>query len=326
MGIKLPHLQEASEKSATIISDAKKYLNKEVFSENAPIDVVVLGSLARQEITSKSDLDYFIIVHSLLPSEKISLTKELLSSADSLRKKLDLNVPGRTGMFGAVLSAPDLIERIGLEQDTNLSHSRRILLLQESASIYQPDLHEKLIRGILARYLIDYPEPKQGVPRFLLNDVMRYWRTLAVDYQAKRWEALTPNWGLRFLKLIISRKIVYAGTLVTLLLTDEATEDYFYDQFSMPALARIAQLHSKLSKEYWEDLKTILTVYDSFISKLSDEKFRDEASKVQSPYDIKEETEFGKMRSKSRELQKALERIFFHSPLLRERAITYMSF
>lgn len=326
MKIKLPNLREASDKSTVLLLEAKKYLKEEVPPEKAPIDIVVLGSLARQEITPESDLDYFVIVHSLLSSEKISLTKKLLSSADNLREKLELNKPGRTGMFGAVLSAPDLIERIGLEQDTNLSHSRRILLLQESASIYQPNLHEQLLRGILGRYLVDYPGPKRGVPRFLLNDVMRYWRTLAVDYQAKRWEALTPNWGLRFLKLIISRKIVYAGTLVTLLLTKEATVDYFYEQFSMPALARIAQLHSELSSEYWKDLATILTIYDTFISKISDEKFREDASKIQSPHEIEEKSEFAEMRTKGRELQKALENIFFHSPRLKKRAIRYMSF
>lgn len=323
--IDLPKLKEASELSANLLSEAQKTLKELVPPNKVPIDVVVLGSLARHEVTPYSDLDYVVIVHSLPTPEKISSTRELLTAAESVRKQFNFKKPGRTGMFGIVLSAPELTERIGLEQDTNLSHSRRILLLQESASIYQPALHKKLIEGILCRYLIDYTETKKGVPRFLLNDVMRYWRTLAVDYQAKRWESIEPNWGLRFLKLIISRKIVFAGTLVSLLLTEEATVEYFYQQFSMPPLARIAQLYNKLEQEYLNDLATILNVAEVFLSALSIKEFRDKAKEVKSPHEI-EDVEFKKIRSKGRELQRALENIFYRSSLLKERAITYLNF
>ncbi|MEW6381373.1 MAG: hypothetical protein AB1611_17465 [bacterium] len=161
-----------------------------------------------------------------------------------------------------------------------------------------------------------------------MNDVMRYWRTWAVDYQAKRWEAFAPNsnWGLRFLKLIISRKIVYAGTLASLLLTDKAAVEYFYEQFTMPPLARISQLYDMLEEEYLESLAVVLKIADLFLSKLSMDCFREEANNIHSPYDIKENTEFFKMRLKGRDLQKALEKIFFHSSVLKEKAITYMSF
>ena len=98
---------------------------------------------------------------------------------------------------------------------------------------------KKTMRSILKRYLVDYhnfenvsPLHKRGVARFLLNDVVRYWRTVAVDYQAKRWDELSPpagafqeddglgleppKWGLRYIKLRSSRKLAFVGSLVSL--------------------------------------------------------------------------------------------------------------
>jgi predicted nucleotidyltransferase len=192
----VPALRSAARLSQSLVEDARSFLQKEVRpSKHTPIDVLVFGSIARQEATHESDFDYLVVAHGL--PKRVTLTRELLAAAEQTRERLDLKRPGAAGMFGRVIAAADLTERIGLEQDTNANHSHRILILEESVSVYQPRLRKTLIQAILARYLADYEQPKLGVPRFLLNDVLRYWRTLAVDYQAKRWEQVAPDWGLR---------------------------------------------------------------------------------------------------------------------------------
>src|SRR5207247_550348 len=100
---------------------------------------------------------------------------------------------------------------------------------------------------LVDRYLLDYQtKPKPGVPRFLVNDVVRYWRTIAVDYQAKKWDELDENWGLRYLKLIVSRKLTFAGTLVSLFIPaithKNVDREMLVRQFGMPPLARLAQV------------------------------------------------------------------------------------
>lgn len=192
-------LFDASQTSAGLISDAKAHLHEDLGEpEDDILDVIVFGSVARMEASEASDIDYLIVTNSLPDASEIWRTRELVGSVEQFIINLEktgtsdaTKRPGSTGLFGKIQSAPDLVERIGLEQDTNSTHTRRCLVLQESVSIYNPDLHSRLVQSILARYLADYDEgSKPGPPRFLLNDINRYWFTVAVDYQAKRWERL----------------------------------------------------------------------------------------------------------------------------------------
>lgn len=168
--------------------------------------------------------------------------------------------------------------------------------------------------------------PKGGVPRFLLNDIVRYWRTLAVDYQAKRWNALSPSWGLRYIKLLISRKLAYAGTIASLLLTKTTSREYYVEQFSMPALARLAQLEPQLEPERKADLRLALEIADEFIGLLKDTSFRAEAKKIVEPQSIPKGSRFEGVRNRARELQEALECLFFESAVLKGPSIRYLSF
>lgn len=313
LGLDLPSLQRARSLSDEWITESRTFLLSEL-PRHAPLDVVFLGSIARREASPASDLDYLIIVHELLGD--VTLAGRVVEVVDRLRdEKLGLEAPGLTGMFGGVVAAPDLVERIGLEQDTNLTHTRRILLMIESVSVLREDLWDRLLRGILQRYLADYEEPKRGVPRFLLNDVLRYWRTLTVDYQAKKWRSITPDWGLRYLKLIIPRKVALAGTLVSLFLCQEATEDYFLDQFRMSPLDRLSQLHTHLDEQGLIALSTALGVAEDFAIAVESDNFREAAKAVASRSGIESGSAFARLQDRARELQSSLETLFFTSPI-----------
>lgn len=324
LGIELPNLTEAAAFTQRTLKQMSDEVIRTIEPEGDCLDVLVFGSLAREEASTGSDIDYVVAVHQI-PSE-VARTRRLIEAVDTARSKTNLEKPGATNTFGAVISASDLTERIGLEQDTNVTHTRRILLLQESTSIYAPHLRKRLLEAVIDRYLHDYKDPKAGVPRFLLNDIVRYWRTLAVDYQAKRWNSVTPTWGLRYIKLLISRKLAYAGTIASVLLTDKAHRDYYVEQFSMPALARLAQLEPRLEAERKPDLKLALKIADEFVGALADDEFRDEAKEIVEPERIPEGSRFEAMRTRAKELQGALERLFFESEVLKQRSVRYLSF
>ena len=63
-------------------------------------------------------------------------------------------------------------------------------MLLESVALGRQEAHQSVIRAVLKRYLIEDPSfgRQSGpyrVPRFLLNDFARYWRTMTVDFAYK---------------------------------------------------------------------------------------------------------------------------------------------
>lgn len=323
---RLPQLERSAVFSRDLVEAARTKLTTEVVPEGIPIDVVALGSVARQEASDTSDFDYLVVVHELAAPDEVGRTRELLAAVAEFMRTARLGQPGDTGTFGQVVSAPEFIERIGLQHDTNVTHTHRMLLLEESVSVYQPLLQKKLVEAIVTRYLADYEVPKPGVPRFLLNDVERYWRTLCVDYQAKRWGLPQPHgWGLRYLKLIISRKLAFVGTITSLLLCKEATTPYFIEQFEMPPLARFIQLHDHVDEAEREALRKALLIAEEFATELADQDFRDEAKKVSRRSDIKEGTRFSAMQQRARTLQEHLE-VIFYGDRLAPLSKRYLSF
>ena len=172
--------------------------------------------MARQEMSGVSDFDYLIIAHGLV--EHATKFRAFRRACDDWCTARAIKPPGVTGIFGKVVSATELVEQIGLEFDTNNSLTRRILLLEEGVSVLQPELHRRFAKVAVGRYL-EGEHLDDGAPRFLLNDIARYWRTIAVDYQAKVWQRLDSRaWGIRYLKLRVSRKLTFAGSLVPLFL------------------------------------------------------------------------------------------------------------
>jgi hypothetical protein len=321
----VPSIRQAAEFSERTLHGASDALKKAYPpSADLRLDVVVLGSVARREASEASDFDFLVIAHGL--PTNVTATRDLLVAAFDVQEKSQMGPPNRGGLFGSVISAPELTEKVGLQEDTNFNHTRRILLLEEATSIYQSQLNEELLDAILGRHLSHYEEIKRGVPRFLLSDVLRYWHTVAVDYQAKQWARIGDEWGLRFLKLIISRKIAFAGSLASLLLCEEATVEYLRDQFAMPPLARLAQLHADLSGQELEDLRTTLLIAEEFATRLADSEFRERVNQVRSRAESDKNEVFSEARDSGRTLQKCLERIFFDSDRLRDRSREYIAF
>jgi hypothetical protein len=59
-----------------------------------------------------------------------------------------------------------------------------MLFLLESVYATNQDVYDDVHEQLLARYLDQSVKP-QRPPRFLLNDVIRYWRTMCVDFAGK---------------------------------------------------------------------------------------------------------------------------------------------
>lgn len=316
------HLAAARELSLRRIREGREILAPH---RQDNLDIVAFGSLARLEATAESDFDHLVLATGLPVGSDDALL--LLDAADNLRtqwatedasgKAGAVNKPGASGVFGCAVGAFDLVHQIGLQEDTNHSLTRRMLLLEESVSLLDQAVHRSVMEATLSRYLeLDGSQPNR-VPRFLLNDVTRYWHTITVDYQAKARVGVNES-GLRYIKLIIPRKILFAGTVMSLLLCGKpgrhcATTADLLGQFAMTPLERLVQAMPDADEPIKEAMRGIIDIADFYLSKSKDKEWRETIKRASKTARC---TEFDEMRDRANELQKFLETIFFDWSLI----------
>jgi len=183
--------------------------------------------------------------------------------------------PSEDGPFAEPVFSENLVNDIGLDADSNKNLTRRLLFLLESTPVSgDQNVYWAVRSEILDRYLDESVKPYQP-PRFFLNDVVRYWRTICVDFAAKEWKG-PEKWGIRNAKLRTSRKILFASGLLPLLecfrLDEDAICKFVERELAMPPTDRIARAF--LDNGAADEGGRALGAYDEFLGRLHDAEFR----------------------------------------------------
>lgn len=240
--------------------------------------VALMGSWGRHELTRGSDDDYVVMVRGPEPPEVWSPAHETAARVAERfeRDPGGFSAPGRQGVFAEVVYSGGLM-RVGLDDDTNTNLTRRMLLVLESVAVCHADVLAGVRRDIVHDYLRDSLRDRRP-PRFLLNDLVRYWRTIGVDFVAKDRERRGEGWGLRNAKLRTSRKLLFASGLLPVLRCHEldAREigPFLAAQFELPPTDRVADAF--LYADAADAGAAALGAYDRFIALLDDERARAE--------------------------------------------------
>jgi hypothetical protein len=281
--------------------------------------LVVFGSLARDEATTGSDVDWTLLIDGQASSTHLGTQREIEHAVLGVTQR----EPGPEGIFGGLTFSHELLHRIGGGEDTNRNLTQRILLLLESAAVGPDDAHGRVVKGVLTRYVTEDPrwnDKAIAVPRFLLNDFARYWRTVAVDFAFKRRERAAKGWALRVLKLRMSRKLTFASGLLACFTCEltpsvasaperpQAIVEHLLGQASHTPLERLAQVC--LDHGLHDAARVLFSAYDSFLRLLDDESKRDRLKNL-SPDDAGNDGLHLEAQGIGNEFQKGLDMIFF---------------
>jgi predicted nucleotidyltransferase len=233
--------------------------------------IVVFGSLARDEATSKSDVDWTLLIDGIADPQHLNVAHEILRRLTEIQAK----PPGREGTFGSLAFSHEILHCIGGEADSNANTTRRMLLLLESKPIGRAEAWDRVLNNVLSRYLTEdrglWEKTKErGVPLFLLNDIARFWRIMVVDFAYKQRERANQGYALRSIKLGLSRKLIYASGLLACFSCHFDFPEEHWGTLSAsgnPQLL-IEHLRSILRRTPLEILASMLIRYDSLLEPL----------------------------------------------------------
>ncbi|HEY5956211.1 MAG TPA: hypothetical protein VIV60_06650 [Polyangiaceae bacterium] len=200
--------------------------------------------------------------------------------------------------------------------------------------------HHRVVRSVLKRYIGEdrsflESRGQNQVPRFLLNDLTRYWRTLCVDFAYKVRDRGGKGSALRNIKLRMSRKLLFASGLLgcfgcvpgILRATKECdcsdgkcanTEECVaclertLEESPLDRLAGavLCLADDSSSQEALATGKSIFNAYDEFLGMLNDEQDR-QALKDSTPFD--NNPTFNRARKLAHEFRDSLQTLFFET-------------
>jgi hypothetical protein len=275
-----PALRAARERTAGRLAERAALLDGVQLHRNAA--VVLMGSWGRHELTAGSDDDYLVLVRGLAPHGGWGDEQETAAKVAErfARDPGGFGAPGRQGVFAEVVYSGDLL-RVGLDDDTNTNLTRRMLLVLESVAACHADVLAGVRLDVIQDYLSDALRDRRP-PRFLLNDLVRYWRTIGVDFVAKDRDRGGAGWGLRNAKLRTSRKLLFASGLLPVLrcheLRAEQIAPFLAEQFAMPPSDRVADAF--LRYDAVAHGAEALGAYDAFLALIDDDEVRAELQGV----------------------------------------------
>lgn len=207
------------------LKNSLKNLFSDDFKDN--ICIFLVGSYGRLEASQNSDLDcIFIYKNVLTPKDKDKIKKLVFDSAKKIGIK---KTPGDTGTFTEFIKLNTLLKNIGGIKDSNKNLTRRILILTESYFLYNDDLCNEVLSAIFNKYTKKANESGKE-PRELINELVRYYRTVTIDYKHKI-EEQKKSWGIRNIKLRHSRKLLYFTSIAIIFTSMKKFKNINKDKF-----------------------------------------------------------------------------------------------
>lgn len=197
------------------LRDAIQGLAEPIDLEN--LTIFTVGSYGRLEASPHSDIDLFF-VYTKTPEQR--RTSEIRLFGRLIEKVEELEFPPLSNDAEYLKSheSEDVLQHLGSSLDDFHNYfTTRMLLLLESRCLYGEKSYKNVVNDILESYQRDYPSHEDNFrPWFLLNDIMRFWKTLLLNYENKRNRGdvdRTTKQRVRNFKLKFSRATTCFATI-----------------------------------------------------------------------------------------------------------------
>jgi predicted nucleotidyltransferase len=159
---------------------------------NQPLCIYATGSYARLEAGEESDIDIFFLYEGHPRVQRLPNLTLIQLSACLIDATAAMGFPpfSEDGRYLDVHYLDHMEEVLGSPDDDSLNaFTARMLLLLESRPIYGTDRYSRMLQKVVGFYYRDFDDHREGFrPTFLINDILRFWRTLTLNYEHDRYE------------------------------------------------------------------------------------------------------------------------------------------
>ena len=240
------------------------------------VSIAVAGSYGRMEALPQSDLDLIVIIRKPYDG---AYTAKIMQDVWYRLEQLQIKPPLNYGIFAKPVTIDQLTAMQALG---NLDYSKavfgiRMQLLLDAQPIVGMVEYQRLIRDILNWYsrhrFMHCPQERWT---YLLNDLIRYYRSYCVLHDFMMDQTCDDSWYIRQIKLRYSRLLSYAGLLLLVATanigpTIDAVEA-LAEQLTQTPLERIHQVFTTAGAGGWA---TIAIAYQRFLHAMRDDGLRE---------------------------------------------------
>lgn len=252
--------------------------------------VYVTGSGGRGEMSSRSDLDIFIVQYKEQARPLTNLNEiRLKARLIEVSRKLQFEDFSGDGEFVKTYDVKsDLIDKLGTRHDDYENVlTARLLLLLESRPLLNKSLYETAIDALVANYWRDFPNNSESfLPVFLMNDILRFWKTLCLNYEERTWvqgdvaneedRATRGKRRLHNYKLKYSRMLTCYSAIVYLMAATKRDRGTVKPEVAMAMVSesptRRLELVADIDRKTTESVGAILESYAQFLKVCDEDK------------------------------------------------------
>lgn len=186
------------------------------------LTIFVSGSYARLEASVHSDIDLFFIQQGKLEKLESPNISSMRMFSEVIRVSDSLDFPkfSNDGEFLRILESQKIVDELGGRNDDYENHfTARLLMILESRPVFNPVAYQAVLEEVLQAYFKDYPDhPINFQPTFLVNGILRFWKTLCLNYENKRNQPVSNEekklkQKVKNLKLKFSRMLTCYGSI-----------------------------------------------------------------------------------------------------------------